>query len=126
MDNELTKRYIENLTDETEAAALYRAMSAAEKQPKLAEVYARMAEVEERLRRMGVAGLDQRVGGQRSIPRPDVGVRVPRKVGGVEIRGRHDAAGIIKMSADDQERATVERGERLAQVRLLGSLLADP
>ncbi len=47
MDNELTKRYIENLTDETEAAALYRAMSAAEKQPKLAEVYARMAEVEE-------------------------------------------------------------------------------
>jgi VIT1/CCC1 family predicted Fe2+/Mn2+ transporter len=40
-------RFLENLTDEQEAAALYRAMSAAEKQPQLAEVYKRMAEVEE-------------------------------------------------------------------------------
>jgi len=47
MASELAKRYIENLTDEMEAAALYRAMSAAEKQPELAEVYTRMAEVEE-------------------------------------------------------------------------------
>ncbi len=45
-DNDL-KRFLENLTDEQEAAALYRAMSAAEKQPQLAEVYRRMAEVEE-------------------------------------------------------------------------------
>jgi VIT1/CCC1 family predicted Fe2+/Mn2+ transporter len=41
------KRYLENLIDEQEAAALYNAMSAVEKQPQLAEVYRRMAEVEE-------------------------------------------------------------------------------
>jgi len=41
------KRFLENLTDEQEAAALYRAMAGSEKQPQLAEVYKRMAEVEE-------------------------------------------------------------------------------
>jgi VIT1/CCC1 family predicted Fe2+/Mn2+ transporter len=41
------KRFIENLADEQEASALYRAMSDSEKQPQLAEVYKRMAEVEE-------------------------------------------------------------------------------
>jgi VIT1/CCC1 family predicted Fe2+/Mn2+ transporter len=47
MASEDSGRYIENLTDETEAAALYRAMAAVEKQPELSEVYSRMAEVEE-------------------------------------------------------------------------------
>jgi VIT1/CCC1 family predicted Fe2+/Mn2+ transporter len=41
------KRFLENLTDEQEASALYRAMAGSEKQPQLAEVYKRMAEVEE-------------------------------------------------------------------------------
>jgi VIT1/CCC1 family predicted Fe2+/Mn2+ transporter len=41
------KRFLENLIDEQEAAALYHAMSDVEKQSQLAEVYRRMAEVEE-------------------------------------------------------------------------------
>jgi VIT1/CCC1 family predicted Fe2+/Mn2+ transporter len=41
------KRFLENLIDEQEAAALYHAMSDVEKQPQLAQVYRRMAEVEE-------------------------------------------------------------------------------
>lgn len=47
MDIKLATRYLENLNDENEAAALYRTMSGVEKQPELAKVYARMAEVEE-------------------------------------------------------------------------------
>jgi vacuolar iron transporter family protein len=41
------KRFLENLIDEQEAAALYQSMAEVEKQPQLAEVYRRMAEVEE-------------------------------------------------------------------------------
>jgi VIT1/CCC1 family predicted Fe2+/Mn2+ transporter len=47
MASDDVKRFLENLVDEQEAAALYHAMSEAEKQPQLTEVYRRMAEVEE-------------------------------------------------------------------------------
>src|SRR5690348_9336944 len=41
-------RYRANWQDEIESAALYQAIAATEKQPQLAEVYRRLAEVEER------------------------------------------------------------------------------
>ncbi|MBN2256917.1 MAG: VIT1/CCC1 transporter family protein [Anaerolineaceae bacterium] len=46
MTKDDVKRFLENLTDEQEAAALYSAMAEIEKQPQLAEVYRRMSEVE--------------------------------------------------------------------------------
>lgn len=42
-----TTRYLANFKDEIESAALYRAMAQAEKQPQLATIYLKMAEVEE-------------------------------------------------------------------------------
>jgi VIT1/CCC1 family predicted Fe2+/Mn2+ transporter len=47
MANDDIKRFLENLIDEQEAAALYHAMSDVEKQSQVAEVYRRMAKVEE-------------------------------------------------------------------------------
>jgi VIT1/CCC1 family predicted Fe2+/Mn2+ transporter len=47
-DDEKISRYIENWLDERNGAALYYAISAAEKEPKLKDVYRRMAEAEER------------------------------------------------------------------------------
>ena len=41
-------RFRENLTDERNGAALYRAMAEAERNPKIAELYQRLAAVEER------------------------------------------------------------------------------
>ncbi len=42
-----TKQYLENLTDERNSAALYRALAEAEKNSKIAEVYRRLAATEE-------------------------------------------------------------------------------
>ena len=42
-------RYRANLQGEIDGSAVYRAMAAAEKNPHLASVYVRLAEVEERL-----------------------------------------------------------------------------
>ncbi len=42
-----TRQYLENLKDETNAAALYRALAEYEKDPKLAEVYRRLSATEE-------------------------------------------------------------------------------
>jgi len=42
------KRYLENLNEELNAAALYRSLSESEKNPKLAEVYRRLAETEDK------------------------------------------------------------------------------
>jgi VIT1/CCC1 family predicted Fe2+/Mn2+ transporter len=46
-DQQDIRRYSENYQDEVDSAALYRAMSAAEKQPQLSKVYLTMAEIEE-------------------------------------------------------------------------------
>jgi len=42
-----TKQYLENLTDERNSAALYRTLADIEKNPKIAEVYRRLAETED-------------------------------------------------------------------------------
>ena len=47
MSNFDTKQYLENLTDERNSAALYRTLSDIEKNPKLAEVYRRLAATED-------------------------------------------------------------------------------
>ncbi len=48
MDNTDLKRQLDNLADERNGAALYRAMAQAEKDPRLAEIYRRFAQVEDR------------------------------------------------------------------------------
>ncbi len=58
------KRYVSNLHGEIDSAALYRALSRAEKNPELAEVYARLAAVEESHAEFWgkrIAGLGRRV-----------------------------------------------------------------
>ena len=45
--DENTTRFMANFQDEIESAALYRTMAQAEKQPQLASIYIKMAEVEE-------------------------------------------------------------------------------
>lgn len=47
MPNSTTKQYLENLTDERNSTALYRALAEDEKNPKIAEVYRRLAATEE-------------------------------------------------------------------------------
>ena len=47
MSNSVTKQYLENLTDERNSAALYRTLADIEKNPKIAEVYRRLAATEE-------------------------------------------------------------------------------
>jgi len=47
MSQQDTQRFRANLQDETDSAALYRAMAAAETKPEIAEVYRRLAEAEE-------------------------------------------------------------------------------
>lgn len=61
-------RYRTNLQGEIDSAAVYRSMAAAEKNPQLASVYSRLAEVEERhlsfwegqLRSIGIDSGDRR------------------------------------------------------------------
>jgi len=47
VDQHDKKRYVENLAEELNAAALYKALAESEKNPKLAEVYRRLAATEE-------------------------------------------------------------------------------
>src|SRR5512147_3260781 len=47
MNNPKTKQYLENLIDERNSAALYRTLAKVEKNPKIAEVYQRLAATEE-------------------------------------------------------------------------------
>jgi VIT1/CCC1 family predicted Fe2+/Mn2+ transporter len=47
MTTSSTKQYLENLTDERNSAALYRTLAEIEKNPKIAEVYRRLAATEE-------------------------------------------------------------------------------
>jgi VIT1/CCC1 family predicted Fe2+/Mn2+ transporter len=46
MDKEITKQYLQFWKDENNSAALYRVLSEVEKDPRLSEVYSRMADVE--------------------------------------------------------------------------------
>jgi VIT1/CCC1 family predicted Fe2+/Mn2+ transporter len=47
VSNSTTKQYLENLTDERNSAALYRTLAEIEENPKIAEVYRRLAATEE-------------------------------------------------------------------------------
>jgi rubrerythrin len=47
VSNSATKQYLDNLTDERNSAALYRTLAEIEKNPKVAEVYRRLAATEE-------------------------------------------------------------------------------
>ena len=69
------KRYRENLQDEIDSAAVYRAMAAAEPDPHLATVYKRLAEVEERHASMWEAQL-AKAGAKVPPRRPSVRSRV--------------------------------------------------
>src|SRR5262247_972188 len=87
------RRYLENWQDEVDSASEYRAMAASEPDPRLAQVYANLAAMEEghiafwedRLRRDGAATArhlaQPRASGHRAPPRPRSGARHDRSEG---------------------------------------------
>jgi vacuolar iron transporter family protein len=69
------KRYRENLQEEVDSAAVYRAMARAEPDPHLASVYERLAEVEERHAAMWEAQIEK-AGGKPPPRRPSLRSRI--------------------------------------------------
>lgn len=128
-----TARYLEHLADERNGAALYRAIAGAEKNPKLAEIYRRMAIVEDRhaavweeklrtaghpvpafrpsLRTRVLAWLARRFGVASVLPT----VMVLEQTDG-QSYGQSDEAGTAGMAADERSHARL-----LGQIRQVGS-----
>jgi VIT1/CCC1 family predicted Fe2+/Mn2+ transporter len=123
-------RYRANLQDEVDSAALYRAMAESERQPQLAQVYRRLAEVEERHagfweERLRAAG--EPVPPRRASRRSRIMAWLARRFGpqlvlpSVVAAEGQDSADYTRQP---ESRGTAMPGEEASHGRVLGTILS--